>query len=508
MRLRWLTAPLAIAALAAQVAAQINPITVPKGVLRWDFTGRFDTWDYRWRDGGREEAAAAFVSPQFGAPAVQALADATTRLRRLTGIESLNLSLGRSIASEIVNVGTRGIGGAFGLTKGITIFGNVPIVSVKIESRFLLDTNTSNVGVAPAASLANFLGALQVALSTLGSKIARGDFNNDLALKSLAESRLAYGQDLALLIGDQTGISSFLPTGSSAAGQALQSRIQAFFADLATLKVTASGSLLLPGRRATVANFMDYLTDPSGPVAGSDLGDTPYLTRLGDIEVGAAILLVDRFPKIKFGTGFRATLDGTVRLRTAQLDRADKFLDIGTGDRQPDVDVNLTTDFAFGRFGLRMVGGYNLQLPGNQNRRISPPDQPIASARVFAGVRRDPGDVIRVSARPFFRLATYLSIYGAADYWRRQSDKFDYVAGQPPIAGANLSDLAVGTKSDALLLSGGISYNHAGQDKLGVFKLPLDASLRYQRILRSTTGIVPDASTVQIELRFYTRLWN
>jgi hypothetical protein len=300
-----------------------------------------------------------------------------------------------------------------------------------------------------------------------------------------------------------------LPTASSAPGAALLAAIQQLRADLAAAGISSfTAPLNLPTARAGMDDFTAYLVDPAGPIAGQPLDDTPYFTLLGDIEVGAAIALVNRFPASRIGSGFRAVLDATVRLPTAELDRPDRFLDLGNGDRQLDVDVNLTTDVALGRFGLRMAGGYNLQLAGTQSRRVSAPDQPIAPAATLAQVRRDPGDVIRFSARPFLRLATYLSLYGAVDYWSRGTDQYGYLAGQTPIEGVDVNVLAAGSKADALLVSGGISYSHSGENKLGILKLPLDASLRYERIVRSGTGIIPDASTVRVDLRLYTRLWQ
>lgn len=496
--------------IATQAMAQITPITVPKGKLRWDFGGQFESYDYRWRDGTREEAVGALRTEKLGAPAIPGLADLNARLQKITGATEVDLSLGRSLSSQIVNLGTRRLGGAVGLTKRITLFGNVPFVSVKIEPRFLLDTAGSTLGVSQgSAQYATFLSQLNSAVAALQARISSGAFNDDPASKALAQSRVAYGQTLFAELSAVASQAAFLPTASSAVGTLLLSQIQSFRTDLASLGVTSfSAGFSLPTKRADLADFDTFLTDPNGSIQAQSLDDTPYLTRLGDIEVGAAFLLFDRFPATRIGFGTRATLDATVRLRTGQLDRQDRFLDLGTGDRQPDVDVNLTTDFAFGRAGLRLVGGYNLQLPGNQDRRVARPDQPIAPISARAGVRRDPGDVIRVSARPFLRLATYLSVFGAVDYWNRRTDKFTYAAGQDPIAGLDLNDLAIGTKSDALLLSGGLSYSHGGESKRGILKLPLDASFVYQRIATSRTGLVPDISMVRIDLRFYSRLWN
>ncbi|MBM4186552.1 MAG: hypothetical protein FJ206_04490 [Gemmatimonadetes bacterium] len=490
----------ALALLPASGAAQITPITVPKGQLRWDFSAQFESWDWRWRDGNREEAAADFARASLDPAFVPSLASAAASIRQLTGLAQINLSLGQSTASQIVNRGTRGLGGAFGLTRGLTIFGTVPIVSVKIESRFLIDAAQATAGVATTGANLAFLGQLGNIVSRLQDTLPR---LTDPAQRTLVQRLIAQGGALQSLLAEP-----FLPMASSAAGAAVQQAVQAMQADLSGFNIALTGAPALATRPIDPTGFNAYLTDPTGIIRAAPLDETPYLIRMGDVEVGAALAILDRFPTSRFGSGVRSVLNATVRLRTAQLDRQDRFLDLGTGDRQPDLEVNFTTDVAAGRFGARLAAGYNLQLPGNQNRRVAPFDQPIAPDSTRAGVRRDPGDVLRLSAQPFFRIATHLSLFGGGAVWARQADRFEYAAGQPPIEGVDIGVLSLGSKSDAVLISGGVSYSHSGQNKRGLFGLPMDASLRYERIARSGTGVVPDLNSVRVDLRLYSRLWR
>jgi hypothetical protein len=263
----------------------------------------------------------------------------------------------------------------------------------------------------------------------------------------------------------------------------------------------------LPTTGLDDAGLTRYLTDPDGPIAAAPFDDVPPISFIGDIELGAGLSLLDRFPRTTDGHGIRAALETTVRLRTARLDTPNRFLDIGTGDRQPDIEVALVTDIGLGRFGVRLDGGYNLQLAGNQNRRVAPPGQ-LAPANTLAGLRRDPGDVLRLAARPFFRLAPNLMLSGSVDYRRQGADVYEYVSGQPPIEGVELSALAVGTRADALLLGAAVTFSHSGLDRFGVLGMPLDASARYQRIASSTFGREADSHVMRNDLRFYTRAWR
>jgi len=514
---------LALSPASAQVPASLAapglPLLVPKGRIQWTLTGEFENWDWRWNNGGREEYVADFNAP-LDRRFLPTLGASEEALRRATGIQSLNLSVGRAIASQIVGRNTFGVGGALGLTRWLTVRGWVPIVAVDAEQRLAIDSSGANAAFNPAspvygdatgrATTQSFFIELNSALALLSGRIAAGDYDSDPPLKQRAVETLARVQakqaELSALL--QSPTADFAPTQSSAAGVALLQVVATLRSDLAAVGINGlTGQPALPGSRLGYAGFENYLTNPDGVIRTGRI-DTPVYSYLGDVEVGASIGLIDRFPASAFGSGIRTVLDGTVRLRTAQLDRPDRLFDVGTGDRQPDVELSLVTDLAVGRLGARLTGGYNLQLPGNQNRRVTPRDQPIAPATSLAGVRRDPGDVLRLSAQPFFRLAPYLMLYGGVDYWSRGVDEYSYVAGQPDIEGVDLAVLADGSESTFITVNAGLTYSHSGIDKLGRRKLPMDASFRYQRIVRSQTGILPDAHLVRIDLRFYTRLFG
>lgn len=522
MKIRWISlASAAILSLAGSATAQITPLLVPKGKLRVDILGQFQNWDHRYNDGTREEAAADFNRSTMDRRFVPGLGAAEDHLKKITGLTNLSLSLGKSTSSYFVNYGTTGFGGALGLTRRITLHGMVPIIAVKIEPRFLVDTTGGNATINPASLLAAnpsataqtnaFLSQLASALNTLKARIAAGAYQSDPATELLAETTLARGEalqaELAALLQSTDGY--FTPRAGTDVARAVQQVISDFQAQLRVLNITSFNQQPALLSSPFSAEFFDsYLTGDKGPIASRGLTEVPALSYLGDVEIGVSYGLIDHFPSNRIGAGFRAVVDATIRLRTAKLDSPDRFMDLGTGDRQPDVDVSLVADYVSHRLGVRMSGGYNLQLPGNQTRRVTRFDAPIAPLATLAGVRRDPGDVIRISAQPFFRLATYLSLFGSVDYWNRMRDKFTYAAGQPPVEGVDIGVLADGSASDALMLAGGISFTHSGFNKRGETKLPMDASIRYQRIARSRTGLVPDAASVRIDLRFYGRFFG
>lgn len=500
------------AALAAPAAAQITPVTVPKGQLRFDFDGEFRSWDWRWHDGSREEWAARFDRPTLDRTVLPGLRAADSLLRRITGIQDVTLSAGKTEAAALVNFGTIGFGGSLGVTSRLTLFTRVPFVQAQVRPHFGFDGSSATAGLAAADANQLLMGQLGTALSDLSQQISSGAFDGDPAQKALAQQTLAQGtalqSDLGTLLGGAPD-TPFAPLASSPEGIATLAAVDGLRTALEGLGIASlTASAVLPAEGLTSDQFDAFTTDPDGPLAIRPITELPILSYIGDIELGAAYALVDRFPASRYGAGVRAVIRGTVRLPTAQEPNPDRLLGIGTGDHQPDLQVDLVTDFASGRLGARLEAGYNLQLAANQTRRVAPIDDPFPAKTTLALVRRDPGDEWWIGAQPFVRLATYLSLSGAVHYYRRGVDRYEYAAGQTPIAGVGADVLAAGSRQGALLMGGALSYAHSGLDKRGQQKLPLEASLRYQRIVRSHQGILPDANQVLLSLKFYTRLWQ
>lgn len=497
-------------------AAQLTPITVPRKLLRLEFSGKFDNWDQRYVDGVKQDAAAEFTFSPLDGRYLPTLATTVTDLRRITGVQTVTMSLGQTRSAMLVNAGTGGLGAAYGLTSRITLFGTVPLVRVRVQSRFDLDSTDATAGFNPsdpvfgnstgAAQTTAFLNQLQATLTALSTKITAGGFT-DPAQLAAAQAALTRGNALKADLTSLYGSATFLPLAGSAAAGAILTPVEALRTTLAGLGIpnfSLTSTPALPETHIGQEQFEGFFTNASGSLHTREFA-APILQYIGDVEVGAAFAWLDHRPAR--GLAVRSTVVGTIRLRTGQLEEPDRLFDVGTGDRQPDVQGDLVTDLQRGGFGARLTGRYVLQLSGRRERRVTAPDQPLAPASSTASLEWDPGEIIEASVEPFLRIAPTLSVFGGVRYWTKGEDKYTYVRNQDPIAGASLDDLVIGTKQNGTALSAGVSYVHTGRRSDGTAGFPMDASLRYEKLARSTLGRVEARETVTVSLRFYRKLF-
>jgi hypothetical protein len=496
---------------AATLPAQLPPLTVPRGLLRLDFGGRFDNWSRRFLDGTRQDAAGDFIRSSVTGAFFAPLALDEAELRRVTGVQAISLSLGASSSSMLVNVGTASIGAAYGVTSRLTLFGTVPIVRVRVQNRFDLDTTQASAGFNPAHPLfgdpalsgqaALFVGQLGTALGTIAANLEAGVYDGDPARRALAEQTLAQGTEMERLFLDAT----FLPLEGSAGAASVATPVEELRAAINGLSVSGfTAAPVFPEARITGPGFESFATRTGGPIE-ADPFQPPILQYLGDIEVGAAYAWLDRRPE--GGMGIRSVIQAIVRLRTGQLDDPAGIFDLPTGDRQPDVQGDLVTDFMAGGVGARVTARYVYQLPGRLSRRITPPDQPIAPVAFTAALERDPGEIIELGVEPYLRIAPTLALTAGFRRWSKGADKFSYVRNQPPIEGVSPETLAIGTRENGMVASAGLSYVHGGRRKDGSIGLPMDVALRFEQVIGSSLGRVPVRQTLAVQLRLYRKLF-
>lgn len=492
----------------SRVSAQLAPVGVPGGTVRVELDGYIETFDRRFRDGEREGYGADLTIPALGSDRIPLLADADARIGRIIGNPGYRLNLGALTTDAMADVGTGFLGLGLGVTNRITIFGRLPLVRSRVQTTTALDPAAADAGLNPGeAGQLPFFQNFDAALSLLTDKLAAGDYDAVPATRALAEATLAEATalrtDLFGLLADPVTASSIVPTATSGSGAAVLGRV-------ATLQSTLASSLAVPGFTLVPS----LAPTPLGEDGLRQLLTGPLLLRIdestvtyrGDAEVGAAVTLVDRWDRGTRRGGFRAAVSALVRLPTGLRERSDRLLDLGTGEGQTDVQVDLTTDLGAGSFGARLAGSYLRQLPSSIQQRVAAPGI-LAGADRLSFVRRDPGDVIAFSVKPFFRLARTLALQAGVQHWSRKTDQVTYRAPGDALPGVDPSVLAEGSAANATVLSAGITYSNLGRLRPGGTGLPVDASWAYERIVRSGNGLVPNAHRVRGQFKMYVGLW-
>jgi hypothetical protein len=498
--------------LPSRLGAQLPPLGVPGGVLRVELDGSLATFDRRFRDGHRESYAADLFSSTLGSDRIPILADAEARVGRIIGNPSYRINLGALTADAHADVGTGSLGLSLGLTPHITVFGRIPLVRTRVQSSMQLDPTSADAGLNPGeAEQLPFFGEMDAALATLSAKIAAGDYDANPSQKALAQTTLADATtlraDLFGLLADPATASPAIPTGNSVAGAALDGRVVALQNTLA-VDLNVSGFTLtpaLPETALTDAELEQALSAPGGPIAVR-LTQSPVTFR-GDAEAGATVTLVDHWDRGTRRGGFRAALSGLVRLPTGRREQSDRPLDIGTGDGQTDLQVDLVADVGAGSLGARLSGTYVRQLPSTILIRVAPPSQPFAGLDRLTSVRRNPGDIVALGVHPFYRLARTLGLQAGVEHWSRGTDAVFYASPADALPGIDPNILAEGSRANATLVSVGLTYANPGGLRPGGKGLPVDASWSYQRVLRAGGGRVPNSHTVRGAFRVYFGIW-
>jgi hypothetical protein len=494
------------------VEAQFPPVGVPGGVVRVELDGSLETFDRRFRDGRREPYAADLTSSALGSDRIPLLADADTRIGRITGNPSYRINLGGLSTDALADLGTGVLGLSLGLTNRITVFGRIPLVRARVQSQMAVNTASADAGLNPGQADQNpFFTEFDLALATLGAKLAAGDYDGDPSQRALAEATLSDGTalraDLFGLLADPATASPALPITTSAAGTAINGRIAALQNTLAS-SLAVSGFTLtpaLPEAPVSEADLLQLLGSTGGPLQLRL--DESSVTFRGDAEAGVALTLVDTWDRGNRRGGLRAALSGLVRLPTGRRPQIDRPLSIGTGDGQTDVQVDLVTDLGAGQFGARLTGSYLRQLPDDILTRVTSPSQPFAGLDRVAMVHWDPGDMLTLGVRPFYRLARTVALQAGVEHWTRSTDRFSYASGTAGLPGIDPNILAEGSKANATLLSVGITYANPGGLRPGGIGLPVDATWAYERVLRAGGGRVPDTHRVAARFRAYFGVW-
>jgi hypothetical protein len=515
--LRRLLPLAALALLPAPLAAQLPPLGMPGGTLRVEVHAAFGGATERIRGGTREDLGADFDSPALGADLLPVLEEPDARLASLTGIPGFRLSLGRSAGFASNTGGLGALGLSVGVTDQVTLFARVPFVTVTNRRRATFTDGEAGANAASPfvgdqagqAAATGFFTAFDAALSTLEANIAAGAYAADPARDALARETLAGGlqfrDSLRAVVLDEATASPFLPLASSPGGAALSGRVTALQGTLSGELGVAdfTGALPLPTAGAAYADVEALGLAPTGPYAYESYTGTRALG-LGDAEVGAVVTLLDTWDRARLG-GLRLAVEGLVRLPTGSGISADDAWPGATGDGQTDVEVNAVADVGRGSLGLRLQGGYQLQLGTTVTRRVDAPGALLVPVAQRGEVSLDPGDVLTLGVTPFVRLARPFAAYLTLAYRRRGADGVSWAGTAVP--DVDVSQLARETDWSTVSWGFGVSYAEQGGRAGSQARVPIDAAWWWERVAAASGGRVAATSIMRLQGRYYFSLW-
>jgi hypothetical protein len=293
----------------------------------------------------------------------------------------------------------------------------------------------------------------------------------------------------------------FSPLATSNAGLAVLAAIQNSSDDLVSFGAPAiTTTLPLPAARIGNEDANAVLTDLGFGYDAFALEFVKYKEKLGDIELGLRWGLAQ-------GSTLRAVLSGIVRLPTALQDHPANFVDIGTGNKQTDLQIGLDGAWEPGSVAsLAFSGYYNLQLGDQLPRRVTSHDQPIQLSLYELTVSRNLGDVFRVAAFPAVSLAPGFVAFASIDYYHKGPDKYSWIE-QPPLSegGPSVEELEFETRGAQLNIGGGLNFRSTGR-RPGT--LPLEAGVMYQVSYQGSGGQVPNVRGINFYLRLFFRLFG
>lgn len=410
-----------------------------------------------------------------------------------------------------------------GVFDWLTISGTVPLVKTEalIDAVLLGDSTNANAGLNPAL---DDPGAVGTFLSNLGTDVTAFEATAagvcaDLGAESpecqQALGLLTEGLSLETSLGNMYGdTEGFAPLQGTSAGAALESRVTDFQAGVESFgQATTAGAPPLAEQPLTSEDFQRLVTEPAYGVASAPLIPYDGQWGLGDVEVGAAIRLLDGFTTRPANAGFRYRLgvEAKIRLATGTVAHPDTLQQMGTGTGQSDVEARVFGSAFLGRrwelFGHARMG---FRQGADLVRRVTPPDVVLSPFSSKALVTWKPGNTFEIYAAPRYRMNDALALMVPYALFSKRSDSYTLAAtGQDPSAEPiDASVLNEETEATLHRIGVGAIFSTLPAFRRGESSLPLQLRAVYQTAIGGKGGQTPKLSSLRVTLRLFLSFWG
>jgi hypothetical protein len=507
---------------------------VPRGLARLRMLTSWTRWHEQWitdsagvrRLVGLGDALAA---ESLGVSRLPLLGDAQRAIRTLSGDQAFSVNVGRVSAAASARMTITPIVAEYGLTRRLTIGVTVPIVQTRTSIAVDLnqeDTVRANVGVNPATVDANAAASNAAAATQLRAVAASLDARVDACtaspasagcdvvnaeaatVRALAAEARAAATAIELLYGTgSAGGQPFVPLRESAAQQAIDRSIASIGTRAARYLATVPALTSRPIGARGPAGSRDLealLTNPGFGI-GFDSLRTTNRVGLGDVEVGAKLLLLDGItPRrgdttVTGGMRSRVALGAVVRLPTGTEVAANTPFDLTTGGGGA-VEATAYTDLAFGtRAALSLAGRAAIPF-GTRRGQLPSSTGAVALYQPLVAATVERATIVSLDATPRLRLGRALSL--DAHYGFLRSGDVRYV---PVVASESSKPATPVTVAGATehRLGIGATYSTREAYERGEQRLPLEVSWVTLRTIAGSGGLLPKLTRSQLQLRIY-----
>lgn len=504
------------------VPTQLGHLVVPGGRVTLDFTPSFTTWSERYGPhtvngavvDGAEELGADLENPENIFPGVAALQQ---RIRELSGDAGYSVTMGSTVGRVTRDVKRIDSGLRIGVFDWFTIGVDVPYVKTRaaVDVGYIPSAGV-NVGVNPTEAdpdaVSTLLAQLQAASTAATERAA--------SLCAAGDASCGSAQELADRVGTfttrtrQAYLSSpVFPTAGSTVATALDDALTSLDGDLAAAGLTGIAAPMAYAPATLDAEGFAGLPD-DGSVAGAPLATTDGIWTLGDVEVSAALRLLDGEVRDSGAVSPRLAwyLAGgaLVRLGTGTPDDPSNPFDIGSGDGQMDIEGRVEAALRVGaHLALHAAGRYGVQQEGTLTRRVAPHEQVYPPLSTLRTVRWTPGDYFFVELSPRFHLGEALALSVDLRHYHKAADSYVVV---PEAADAtdpvDAADLDRETEVTLQEIAFGVRYSTLATWRRGQTGTPVEVGARLVRALDGLGGQTPRDTRVEFTVSLFKRLWG
>lgn len=535
-------------AFAPSAAQEPYPPLVPRGMVRLDFGTGYSSFTsvYGGLPGERSGAAvgdvsrslASFFSGDVGPAIFPTLAGFEAAVRDAIGGDYA-ASLGVMTSSVEKNSVRLPVSLDVGVFDWLSVGASAAFVRNETEFvfHFASDSASANAGFSPAlgdpAEVSRFLSRLDASVDGYDSYragLCAADPTSTScrdATAVLSGSR-SFHRALSVMYG-----SPVAPLAGSAAGMALRARLAEFAEAFQAAGAALPGALPLADAPFSTEDLQDFATIPAYGTAGNfPFAGWRSLWMLGDLELRADARWLD---KTEPGYTLTAGAGTLVRLPTGTQDDPANFLDMGSGDRQTDVEVRGWLNGSWrDRLGLWTDLRYGVQLPGITERRVFDPGYAMAPAATLARLEWNPGDYFFAEVAPWLRIAGAVTLVAGYRHFSKGEDSFALWAADPiegdgssaapepstgPVSALDPDVLVPGSGASTGRVVAGIVYSRLGAPRSGfgggapqepedARRRPFEVRAVYRQVVAGSGTSVPVTGSLEAGFRVYVGVWG